>query len=246
MFGFRVTLFVAALLFSNAAPAVADCAIRGIEPVADKSIGYRDRQGVCEGLFRQPVAASAKLAVIGFHRHAPNYQPRGIAPIAVSTNIAGAARLRVVSSRQRQYYRMDTSLDGGGKFAWRRDVIDHPGVHLMPHEVKAIACQGSCDVAEPRLLPVSISDAPATATKGVTLWLRAALDLKQLFVTVERLSDRKAELSEDLLFKQQPLPAGAAKELFMTLKPGQYRLRATAVPTGNNAIDEFRALLVVQ
>jgi len=39
---------------------------------------------------------------------------------------------------------------------------------------------------------------------------------------------------------------GRGQGVFLELKPGIYRLRATAVPTGSNAIDEMKAILLIQ
>jgi hypothetical protein len=229
--------------------ALAACPARGIDPAADASVGYKDRGSRCEGLFRQPVAASAKLAVVGLHRHAPNFSPGSGKPITVAAQTRGSASaisLRVLSSRQRQYYRMDAVLDAKSPFIWPRDVVDHSQVKLTPHEVKAIACERTCDVSEPRLIPVSITEGGQVPSDGVTLWMRAALDLRQLFVLVEREPDKASVLANVDVLDRQMLPAGAAKDVFLPLKPGVYRLRATAVPTGSNAIDEMKAILLIQ
>lgn len=233
----------------DTATALAACPGRGIDPAPNASVGYKDRGGRCEGLFRQPVAASAKLAVVGLHRHPPDFSPGSGKPILVTAQAreaTAAISLRVLSSRQRQYYRMDAVLDPKSRFVWPRDVVDHSQVRLTPHEVKAIACEKTCDVSEPRLVPVSISEGGQVASNGVTLWMRAALDLRQLFVSVERESDRSPVFPNEEVLAGQTLPAGAPIDVFLPLKPGAYRLRATAVPIGDNAIDEMKAILLIR
>jgi hypothetical protein len=245
------TGFCAVALSSTlgAMTALAACPGRGIDPSPDPSVGYKDRGGRCEGLFRQPVAASAKLAVIGLHRHEPDFSLDSGKPITVAVKARGstaAISLRVLSSRQRQYYRMDAVLGTGTQFVWPRDIVEDHQVRLMAHEAKAIACERICDVSEPRLMPVSITEGRQVPSNGITLWMRAALDLRQLFVFVEGEHDRKPVLPNEDVLEGRMLPAGAAKDVFLGLGQGVYRLRATAVPIGNNAIDEMKAILVVQ
>jgi hypothetical protein len=237
------------LLSAPTATAHAACPGRGIDPSPDPTVGYKERGGRCEGLFRQPVAASAKLAVVGLHRNDPDFSPGSGRPITVAaqTRSSGTAiSLRVLSSRQRQYYRMDTVLGPKAQFIWPRDVVDHSQVRLTPHDVKAIACEKTCDASEPRLVPVSISEDAQAPAGGITLWMRAALDLRQLFVLVERESDRKPVMANEEVLEGRMLPAGAPKDVFLELAPGVYRLRATAVPIGNSAIDEMKAVLLIQ
>jgi hypothetical protein len=157
---------------------------------------------------------------------------------------SGALVVRAVSSRPRLYYRLDAPLDSTGRFVWEPTIVAGSQVRLEPHEFKAIVCVASCDVPEPKLVAVSISDGPLPATRGVTLTLRSSLDLKQLFLTITRVGQKSPSLDQDVLQGRQ-LPAGAARDEFVELKRGQYSIRAVAVPSGSNAIDEVRATLIV-
>ena len=212
------------------------------------TVAYQDRGGRCEGLFRQPVAASAKLAVVGLHRHPPKFTPGAGGALQVTAQSRGASAtvmLRVLSTRQRHYYRMDAVIDPKTRYVWPRDVLDSPQVRLTPNDLKAIACEGSCDRNEPRLIPVSITDGPTVPSSGVSVWLRAALDLQQLFVLIERDGDKAQVLPNEEILAGQVLPAGAPKEVFVPLGPGIYRLRATGVPVGQSAVDETKAVILV-
>ncbi len=215
------------------------------------SVTYANRGDRCEGLFRQQVAASAQLTLLGVHSHEPLFTAGSGKPLTVATAYRGGSaaslNLRVLSSRTRLYYRMDTSFAPGTRFLWKRDVIDDPSVRLQPTEMKALLCEGSCSSREPVVAPVSISESAQTPPKqgGITFWFRAAVELKQLFVTIENQGSKTAVMKNEDVLEGRLLPAGAAKDVFVPLKKGAYTLRATAVPSGDNARDQARAKIIV-
>ncbi len=215
---------------------------------ASNPTAYKDRGDRCEGIFRQQVAASAQLALIGVHRHSPTFEPGSGKPLTVTSAAqSGAAlALRVLSSRPRQYYRMDATLHGSS-FVWKRDVIDNPAIQLTPSEAKALLCETSCSVANPKIYPVSIVEAKASRSQGITLWFRAAVDIKQLFITLRPIGGQaNTEFEESDVLDGRMLPAGAAKDVFAILKSGSYSLKAIAVPVGAEAMDEVRAQIIIQ
>lgn len=246
--GVSAAFVAAGLVFAGAADAQKLPCPVSVDAAASAGTTYTNRGDRCEGLFRQPVAASAELRIIGFHRHPPSFAVRSGVPIQVAVTPRTAStpiRLRVVSAKQRQYYRMDAAVPAGGRFTWKRDVIDHSGVMLEPQNTKAIACEGDCERAEPTLLAVSIAETPQAPSPVVSIWLRASLDLSQLNVTLERKGSPKPEMANVEVLQQRVMPAGAARPIEVKLAPGIYSFRATAVPIGQNAVDEVRATLVV-
>jgi hypothetical protein len=77
------------------------------------------------------------------------------------------------------------------------------------------------------------------------LWFRAAIDLRKLFITLQRLPNGKTALKNTDVLEGRLLPAGAAKDVFVTLRSGTYDLRALAVPVGASAMDQVRARIVI-
>lgn len=213
-------------------------------------VAYKDRGDRCEGIFRQKVAASAQLALIGVHRHPPAFTAGSGTPLtivpAINDKPGAALALRVISSRPRQYYRMDATLHSGSSFVWKRDIIDNPAIHLTPPDAKALLCETSCGVANPKIFPVSIVETKAPPSQGITLWFRAAVDLKQLFITLRPTRGQaRTDFEESDVLEGRLLPAGAPKDVFATLKSGAYTLKAIAVPAGAEAMNEVRAQVIV-
>lgn len=215
---------------------------------------YKDFGDRCEGIFQQQVPAFAnptQLALIGVHRHSPAFSPGSGKPLTVSfasnAKSGTALALRVLSSRPRHQYRMDATLRSGASFVWKRDIIDNPAIQLTPADAKALLCETSCDVANPKIFPVSIVETKAPPSQGITLWFRAAVDLKQLFITLRPVGDQaKTEFEESDILDGRLLPAGAAKDVFAILKNGAYTLNAIAVPQGAEPMNEVRAQIIVE
>jgi hypothetical protein len=211
-------------------------------------LAYTDRGDRCEGLFRQKVAASAQLALIGVHAHSPKFKPgsgKTLTVVPVGAGHASAIAIRVLSSRPRLYYRMDAKLASATRFVWKREILDNSRVTLGPREIKALLCEESCDKKVPKVFPASITEGRAPPSGGVTLWFRAAIDLRKLFITLQRRPNGKTALKNTDVLEGRLLPAGAAKDVFVTLRSGTYDLRALAVPVGASAMDQVRARIVI-
>ncbi len=155
--------------------------------------------------------------------------------------------VRVLSTKPRQYYRLDAPLDAKGGFTWPRTLIDHPRIRLEPVNTKAMACERSCDTPLPRLYPVTISESAARPSGGVTVWFRAGVDLSQLLVTVSRVERgaRKPVLERTDLLAGRTLIAGVAKDLILEASAGSFVVKAIAVPKGGSSMDEVEAELVL-
>ncbi len=201
-----------AIALASAGAVFAACPVRE-SPDPANPVAYANRGDRCEGLFRQQVAASAQLLLLGVHSHEPDFNPNSGTPLAVSTafrgNPAKVLNFRVLSSRTRLYYRMDASFPQGTRFVWKRDVISAPSIQLKPSEVKGLLCDGPCNVPEPTVLPVSISEKKAPKTQGITLWFRAAVDLKQLFLSIENSTSNVSVLKDKDVLEE---PADCLRE----------------------------------
>lgn len=248
---FRMRIFhfaYSCLAVCLAGPAAAQCPV-ALESNSDQATGYTQRGDRCEGLFRQPVATSAALRIVGIHRHGPEFAPGSGAPITVSVSRPPRAKLglRILSTKPRQYYRLDGVMAANGTFAWSRDVMDHARIRLEPSNVKAVACEQSCETKGARLYPISIAEGRVAASNGITIWFRAGVDLAQLFVSVSGAGAnvKKVMMANAEVLSGRSMPAGVAKDVFLTLTPGVYTVRATAVPKGDNAVDEIQSDVVV-
>jgi hypothetical protein len=231
-----------------AEPAAIKCAISGNPADPANPVAYANRGDRCEGVFRQPVSASAQLSLMGVHAHMPEFVPGSGRPITVtpmSAKLPAALAVRVLSSRPRQYYRMDARIAPGARFIWKRDIADNPAVRLAPGDVKVLLCENSCDSAALKVVPASVAESRAPSSKVITLWFRAAVDLRHLYVTLHRQPGQTAAMQDADVLAGRMLPAGAAKDVLAALKPGTYSLKATAVPADPNAMDEVRAQIIV-
>jgi hypothetical protein len=240
--------FAFSLLGGGFAEAAGECPV---EVRADPAnpVAYKNRGDRCEGVFRQQVAASAQLSLIGVHRHAPDFKARSGKDLKIASpphlQSGTALSLRILSSRPRQYYRLDANLTSGAAFLWKRDVIDNSALQLGPNDIKALLCDKSCSVREPKIYPVSIVEDKAPRSEGVSFWFRAAVDLKAIFVSISPAPGQKGSgVEENDILEGRTLPAGAPASVFAPLKPGTYVLKATAVPLEAVAIDEIRAKIV--
>lgn len=235
---------------SSAAPAATaapHCPVN-VRPASDATVAYGDRGDRCEGLYQQPVSASARLQIIGVHRNPPQFGAVSAGPIVVSAPGAPGKdlKLRILSTRPQHYYRLDASLGAAARFTWKRDIIDHVRVGLKPAEVAALLCEGACEKPVPLIYPVSIAEGTAQQVAGITVRMRAALDLKSLLVTVTSNGAPLPHLNNQNILDRSTLPGGVAKSLFLDLGAGTYELRAMAIPIGSNAPDEVRATIVLK
>lgn len=193
---------VLALACVNAPVHAADVCAAGVVPRDDSEIAYRSRGEVyCEGLYAKPVSA-AGLALVGFHRHPPQFSSsdnnKEASPLQIqveTTSRNAPFQVRALSTRRRLYYRMDAELNNAGTFMWAREVIDHDEVRLRPHELALMACKDACDVRVREIYPVSLTGAElvpddnlrVTAnqrpTQRPTLVFLSEVDLEALYIT---------------------------------------------------------------
>jgi len=241
-------------------PALSANCPKSIEPIQDQRLGYQDRKDRCEGLLVQPVAASAGIKIIGFHRHIPEYvvpNPDKYVvpekPILVSVAAASSSQalfVRAISVRHQLYYRMDTTVQSGEVFPWDRKIISDRKILLHPQELMIVACEGPCDKPEPHIFPVSITEDGRQPESRPAIVFSTALDVSHLNLTLTRVSDGKIVRNIDNLdiLDGQILPAGKPKFYPLDdIKPaGLYRLKVRAIPRyGANAMDEARAVLAI-
>ena len=76
--------------------------------------------------------------------------------------------------------------------------------------------------------------------------MRAALDLKELLVTVESGGAPLPNFNKKNVLDMGTLPGGVTKNVFLDVGPGTYQLRALAIPVGTNASDEARAVIIIK
>lgn len=219
-----------------------------VQPSTDADVAYRDRGDRCEGLYQQPVAASAGLKIIGLHGNAPRFAAGSRAPLLVAATVQELKNLnlRIVSRQPQKYYRLDASLGLASKFIWKRDVINDVRVGISQYDIAALMCEGSCETKALRIYPVAIAEHISAPVIGATVWLRSAVNLKKLAVTVEGEHGILPHLNGRDVLEGAELPGGIAKDVFLDVPAGEYRLRAVALPSGANAPDEARATLVLR
>lgn len=187
-------LFALVALVPGKAVLAADCA-RGVQPITSpKALAYQDRGDRCEGLYIRPIATTG-LSIVGFHS-APNHFLANENFVEVQTPAAGESkRLIVVSTRPRQYYRMDADFQDSS-FLYPLDLIRHPALAIHPEELAAKVCLENCDTLVPTLIPASLSKVKRNETNSYII-LQATEDLTYMKVTA---TDR--ETGEVLLSKE--------------------------------------------
>jgi hypothetical protein len=245
----RTLLGAVMVLVALAGAAVAQpagCA-RGVQAAANAEVAYKPRGGRCEGLYLQPVAATAGIEIVGFHAHPPRFAAAQAAPIPVRVTApdgVAEVNLKAVSTRHRHYYRMDARHPGKGEFLWPTELLRHPQILVEPGELAMLACLGACGGREPRLAPVSVGETGPGPRRPPILLVRAAVDLAELHVGLIRATDG-AVLVEREMLAGRTVSAGVpfAIPLREVAGPGDYRLRLVAVPMNEAAIDEARAVL---
>lgn len=242
-----VGALVACLLLAPGALAQSPCA--AVIADANPEVGYKKRGNHCEGLYHRPVAAEVNLSVIGAHVGEPNFAVASREAVAVrvpATEASGPLNLRIVSTKVRQYYRLDAAISAARGFDWPAEVRSHPLVQLKPADVRAMACAGSCDGNSPIILPLQLGNGRAVPGR-VTISLTAAVDLSELrFSVMPEGSDKFLHKDVDVMSGRSVQLANTPIDLLLPLPPGQYRIKVTAVPSGRlAALDTLRFKLFV-
>lgn len=181
------SMVCALFLLVYATSSSARCLAR-VEPVGDDTIAYRQREGRCEGLYREPTAGSINLRLIGYHA---GYSKQPIPKGSLRIHVLGEDRpqtttLRAVGARPRLYYAMDTkNLAPDGRFVWPTDVITHPSIALQPLELAILACSNDCaNSEETQYWPVHVGDIVAGQELPLYVVLQASVPIKEVFLTV--------------------------------------------------------------
>lgn len=231
---------------SQAAAQSISCA-KSIQPVADEALQYRLRGNRCEGLFMQPVAASSHIRIIGYHERPPAFKPGSSSPIRVSVSGATTDKtilLHAVSTRFRQYYRMDARFQSSDSFLWDRTVLNQQQIALQPDELAMIACDAPCNETNLRLLPVSLVADVAAPPEAPQMVFISNVDVSKLSIHLVRLPDGKA--TDDEILRGRLLLA-LTPEHFLLKKPwqtGDYRLTVTAIPRyADSAVDSVTVVI---
>lgn len=240
----RMSAAFVGLAIALIAPRLAEameCA-SNIQPIpGSSSLAYQDRGDRCEGLYAQPVSTTG-LRIVGFLSRPSAFQDNDLGTYVFSGG-GGTRNITVTTTRPRQYYRMDTSVDTGA-FFFSLDIIRHPELGIRPEELVAVICKAGCNGLRPELIPATIAAAEEPAT-GSYLILQATHELRRLRLTVSDLS------SGDVLFDRQLLdgnrweawrPAEFPLEIYLA---GSRKLLFTAIAEGssNTQIDTISAIL---
>jgi hypothetical protein len=203
----------------------------------------------CEGLFFQPVAASAHIRIIAFFDDLPAFSEplNAIIPlVALGATSENHISFRAVSARYRQYFRMDATADSAGRFAWKTDIVK--ALNLAPKELMVLGCDGGCDLAQPRLLPISGLSDHHNRTKTRSVIFTSAVDLSKVLVELTDVSRNRTIEKEHDLLEGQILPAGSLKPYYGLIgkTPGLYRIKLTAIPRYNNdTADQTQTILQI-
>lgn len=162
-------LLLGALLAAAPAVAAPTCD-PGLPSLTSDALGYRAREGRCEGRYLREVSGSA-LIVAGFGEPLPPWGTAAAGVMALSWPVpaqAGEVKLVAQSLRRRVYYRMDTQRPAApARFAWPRQLA----ATLVPGagELGVLASQAGPAQARTQLLPVRLGTAVADRYELVLL-----------------------------------------------------------------------------
>jgi hypothetical protein len=247
---FRCVVLIASafcLISAPNGPRAAECD-KIVNPIGGEKLKYQDRGDRCEGLFVQPVAASAHIKIVAFFDHTPALSEKidnTISLVALGATSESHISFRSVSARYRQYYRMDAKAGPAGRFVWKTDIVN--ALHLATKELMVLACEDGCDLVEPHLLPILGLDGDPKATKNHVLIFTSAVDLAKVFVKLTHISPSQTIENDHDLLEGQILPAGGLKSYYGLAgkPPGLYLIKITAIPRYNDAADQTEAILRV-
>jgi hypothetical protein len=231
---FRCVILIAVVLTSICAPNAshAECE-KLVTQTVNPQLRYQDRKDRCEGLYFQPVAASARIRIVAFFDDPPvPSEPvnERIPLVALGATSESHIFFRAVSARYRQYFRMDAQANPAGRFTWKTDIVR--ALNIAPRELMVLACDGGCDLAEPRLLPISGLSDPRRRIRQRLLVFTSSVDLEKVHVKLTDISGKQIIEKEHDLLEGEMLSAGTVKQYYgLTGKPpGLYRIQLTAVP----------------
>lgn len=167
-----------------------ECALRADVPEDDKA-AYRQRGDRCDGIYIQPISASTKLILRGFHLGPPQYdllkdKKLSVKVIGFSAEAQGG-RLVATSMRPRHFYQMDTdAISSKGQYIWDMEILKNRAVSL---ESKDLAVQFSKNGDGLKVWPVQITsaDKDANISEPVPyLVLESEVELARIKVTTKQ------------------------------------------------------------
>jgi len=186
-----------------------DCAL-DVKVDERNPVAYQARRDRCEGVYDQPAANRINLHIAGFHLGAPVFDPRKdntVRIVARPYEARWEVQLRVISTRRRDYFQMDTSTIGDdGSFTWSLDVVRQLDDPLRPFATAALACVSDCRSTRAPLLPVNLSGASAADSHPPTtlmVLVMADVELSNLTATLRQGAET---IFEDLVLGHPPLP----------------------------------------
>jgi hypothetical protein len=248
-------LFPSLLLIQLSQTSAALVCAKLASPVANEDLKYKLRGNRCEGLFMQSVAASSHIRIIGYHRHDPVFPEKSKDPIPIlvarlhapaTEAVTSQVDLHVVSTRFRQYYRMDALVSPGALFPWDRTLLADQQIELKPDELAAIAC-APCDDSNLRLLAVSVGEDKTAPKQSLDVVFISSVDISNLKIhlvtprgeTVEK----KVPLGGPVLLAQMPLHFALGEFVHVG---GEYRMMVIATPRyPESAMGDFQARIDV-
>lgn len=179
----KLLLLLFSVLFSSTSIA-APCDKQSLKKALNTAYGYKERQGICEGLYSSKVSAGFELVSLQETPIAA-YRKGNVLRIvfpnlkleeAIKTlplNVSGLAL------RPETYYRMDTQFTNNNDIHWPVNILVADGIALIN---KDIGIFGWIKTAKTRLLfPVSvvIDNAPI-ASQSVRMVLRSGAPIQRL------------------------------------------------------------------
>ena len=219
----------------------AECKI-GFTPITSPSaLGYQDRGDRCEGLFVQPISTSG-LRLVGYQWDVNNFE-NGASLIQVNTPSDGNKAVTIVSTRKRQYYRMDSSFRQRS-FSFPHDLLSHPAIDLGSDELAVLACVDACDTLEPVLMPAIVATAPP-AKPNPFIILQASSALQAMRIEISDRTSGKVLFDKQVLkstwepWRPAELPLGRFFE-----HSAEIVLKVTAQGNSTSDIDSIAAVLL--
>jgi hypothetical protein len=149
-------------------------------------LGYRQRGDRCEGIYIRNVA-SGLLGIVSFTAHSESFDPQSAkaVPLIWSAATPAAVHVRVVSLRDRVFYRMDTLRPPGtDTYLWPTDML--AALRLLNDELGVLAWTAERIGKDSQLvyLPVSVGRATSSPAGLYQLVLLPERELREVFLTL--------------------------------------------------------------
>ena len=198
-------------------------------------LGYRQRDDRCEGVYIRNVA-SGMLDIVSFTAHFADFdlQSATAVPLIWYSASPAAVHVRVVSLRDRLYYRMDTLRpESTDSYLWPTDILS--ALRLANNELGVLAwtTQQIGNDSRRVYLPVAVGRSAISPTEPYQLLLLPERELREVFLTLAPLrSDGSMDtpLVNGQRIRSGYLPAGRPVPVDMPALPvsGLYYLELGA------------------